>query len=104
MTLKAGEFRRKGDDFVADYEATVFPWSFMNESGRITMHVPAPLLAQLQNGGTIAATGEGVNHRGRTRRVTAQAIPTDASSGRLKIRITAEGFSLTFSGSYHAAE
>jgi len=49
-------------------------------------------------------TGVAKNHRNKPREVTGYAEPssTDGTSGRIKVRIHADGVTLVFDGSYRA--
>jgi len=62
--------------------------------------VPAAELARLTQGHAIEFTGEATNHRNKPRTVTGRAQPAGANSGKIKVRIMADGIELIFNGSY----
>lgn len=100
VTLATGVFARRDGDYTATYEARVRPWFFWSETGRITITLDDDRLRRLSQGERIEFKGEAVNHRGRPRRVTGHAERTDAANGRLKIRLSADGIDLAFTGTY----
>ena len=100
VRLTTTTFVRAGDDFTATYEARVFPWFFWSETGRITIHLPLPALARLAAGETVEFTGQAVNQKDKPRAVTGRAQRTDATSGRIKVRIMADGVELVFNSTY----
>ncbi|HVT72912.1 MAG TPA: hypothetical protein VHD61_07230 [Lacunisphaera sp.] len=100
VTLTAGVFHREGDTFATTYEAKVRPWFFWSETGRITITLPQAELVKLARGERVTFTGQATNHRNKPRRVTGQADRIDAASGKIKVRIEADGFELVFNGSY----
>lgn len=100
VALTTGDFVRTGDGFDSNYEAKVFPWFFWSERGRIAMRVPAAELEKLARGERIEFTGEALNHKGKTRRVTGRAEPADPTSGRIKVRIHVDDVTLVFDGTY----
>lgn len=103
VTLATGEFRRDGETFAATYEAKVFPWFFWGETGAIEIRVPEADLARLVRGETIEFTGDARNQKGKPRRVTGRAQPTDAATGRIKVRIAVDDVELIFNGPYRLA-
>lgn len=103
VTLATGEFRRDGEAFAATYEAKVFPWFFWGETGAIEIRVPEADLARLVRGETIEFAGDARNHKGKPRRVTGRAQPTDAATGRIKVRIAVDDVELIFNGPYRLA-
>ncbi len=103
VVLATTEFRREGERFAATYEAKVFPWFFWGETGAIAIVVPDADLDRLARGETIEFTGDARNHKGKPRRVTGRAQPTDAASGRIKVRIAVDDVALVFDGPYRLA-
>ncbi|MBA3849145.1 MAG: hypothetical protein C0502_04015 [Opitutus sp.] len=103
VTLGTGEFRREGERFTATYEAKVFPWFFWSETGRITITVAAADWERLARGETIEFTGDALNHRNKPRKVAGRALPGDALSGRIKVRIHVDDVELIFNGPYRLA-
>lgn len=100
VTLATSVFEREGSALRATYEAKVFPWFFWGESGRITINLTDANLAALAKGETTEFAGEASNHKGKPRTVTGRAQPTDAVSGKIKVRIGADGYELIFNSTY----
>ncbi|MBI2516760.1 MAG: hypothetical protein HYV95_07565 [Opitutae bacterium] len=103
VTLTAGPFVRDGENFSTTYEAKVRPWFFWGESGTITIKVPAAELQKLAQGQRAEFTGEGFNQKHKRRTVTGYAQPADATTGKIKVRITVDGIELIFNGTYRLA-
>ncbi len=100
VTLTPGVFRREGSTLTATYSVKVFPWFFWGETGRITVTLSDADLARLAKGETAEFTGDGVNQKNRPRKVTGRAQPADATSGKFKVRILADGYELIFNSTY----
>ncbi len=100
VTLTTTDFLARDGGFQATYEAKVRPWFFWGETGSITIRLPATELARLTQGHAVEFTGEATNHRNKPRTVTGRAQPAGATSGKIKVRIMADGIELIFNGSY----
>ena len=100
VTLTTTEFVPQDDSFHASYEAKVRPWFFWGETGRITIKLPATDLTRLALGQTVEFTGEAANQKNKPRTVTGRAQPAGPTSGKIKVRIMADGIELIFNGSY----
>ncbi len=100
VTLIPGVFRREGSTLAATYTVKVFPWFFWGETGRITITLSDAELASLNKGEVVEFTGDGVNQKHKPRKVTGRAQPADATSGKFKIRIAADGYELIFNSTY----
>lgn len=87
VTLQAPAFVRTGNDFTSNYTASVFPFFFESEKGRISVTLTDDDLARLAKGEVVEFKGEGRNEDGELRRVEGKATPADAESGKLKVRI-----------------
>ena len=94
------DFVQPGDSFSSTYEAKVRPWFFWSETGRITIKLPAADLTRLALGQTVEFTGEAANHKNKPRTVTGRAQPANPLSGKIKVRIMADGIELIFNGTY----
>ncbi|MFI5357964.1 MAG: hypothetical protein ACHQ4G_11585 [Opitutales bacterium] len=103
ITLVPGVFVREGDTYTATYEVKVWPWIFWGETGRATIRIPAADLARAKRGETVNFRGEGINQKKRLRKLTGRVQPDNAGSGKIKIRITADGYTLVFNGTYRFA-
>lgn len=78
---------REGGTYVAPYAAEVFPFFFYNEEGVLRVDVTDAQLEQLARGETIEFSGRGVRSDGVERRVAGKATPSDADTGRIKVRV-----------------
>ncbi|MEY2880391.1 MAG: hypothetical protein RLZZ15_2771 [Verrucomicrobiota bacterium] len=87
VTLTITPATRKSGAYEADYAAKVFPYFFMGEKGKLTLDAPDELLRRLARGETVDFTGRATNTDGDPRRIEGTAIPADATSGKLKVRI-----------------
>lgn len=100
VTLTVGTFERSGDKWTTTYNAKVFPWFPWSEHGDITIAVTDVDLARLAKGETVEFTGEAQNHKRKPRKVTGRAQPANDHSGKIKVRINADGIELIFNGAY----
>jgi len=100
VTLITTDFLQQDESFKAAYEAKVRPWFFWGETGEITIKLPVTDLTRLALGQTIEFTGEAANHRNKPRTVTGRAQPAGPTSGKIKVRIMADGIELIFNGTY----
>lgn len=100
VSLKPGVLTRTGTTLSAHYEVKVKPWVFWSETGQITLTVPELELANLARGERAEFTGTATNHKNKPREVSGYAQPTDATTGKIKVRIQADGFTLIFNSSY----
>jgi hypothetical protein len=104
VTLTTTDFVQTGDEFASTYEAKVRPWFFWGETGRITIKLPGSELTRLALGQTVEFTGEASNHKNKPRTVTGRAQPTEPLSGKIKVRIMADGIELIFNGTYQLTD
>lgn len=101
VTMTFPTFGRKNGIYQAPYSAKVFPFFFSNEKGTLYVEVSDEMLQRLARGETIEFTGRGVRDDGVERRVEGKATPTDAASGRLKVRVfVSQRIELIFNTSY----
>lgn len=103
VTLTTADFTQAGDEFSSTYDAQVRPWFFWGETGRITIKLPAADLVRLALGQTVEFAGEAANQKGKPRTVTGRAQPANPLSGKIKVRIMADGIELIFNGTYQLA-
>lgn len=87
LTLDPLPLRRSGTHFESSYVVRVFPVFFLGETGRISIELPEPELARLQQGATISFTGQAENSDHEKRRVTGTATAQDATTGRINVKI-----------------
>jgi hypothetical protein len=100
VSLTPGIFVRHGASITTTYEAKVRPWFFWGETGVINISISEPDLARLAQGETIDFAGSATNHKNKPRSVTGRAQPLDASTGKIKVRIKADGVELIFNSTY----
>jgi hypothetical protein len=103
VILTTGVFEREGSTLATTYVAKVRPWFFWGETGKITLTLTDTDLANLAKGGKAQFTGAAFNHRNKPRQVTGRAEPANATSGKFKVRIIADGVELIFNGTYQLA-
>jgi len=100
VTLTTEPFVRAGSTLSSTYHAKVWPWFFWGETGRITITLTDANLASMARSETTEFTGEATSHKNKPRQVTGRAQPADAVSGKIKVRILADGYELIFNGGY----
>ena len=100
VALTTEVFVRDGSTLTTTYEAKVFPWFFWGETGRISIILSDANLASIAKGETTEFVGEAFNHKNKPRTVTGRAQPIDATSGKIKVRIGADGYVLIFNSTY----
>ena len=76
------------------------PWFFWSETGNITIVLTDAALVNLAKGQTVEFTGDGVNQKNKPRKITGRAQPSNGSSGKIKVRVMADGIELIFNGTY----
>ena len=87
VSMTMPTFVRVTGGFEAPYDARVFPFFFYNEMGRLRVEMPDDALRQLERGEPVEFKGRAVRDDGAERRVEGKATPTDAASGKLKVRV-----------------
>ncbi len=101
VKLTTPAFKRDGVTLSTTYDARVTPWFFWNESGQITITLSESDFEALAKGQTVEFKGEGKNQKNKPRTITGRAQPTDEKSGKIKVRVKADGVELIFNGTYH---
>ncbi len=104
VRLTTGTFERTDSTLAATYEAKVVPWFFWGETGRISITLTDTDLASMARGETAEFTGEAFNHKNKPRQVTGRVQPATATSGKIKVRIMADGIELIFNSTYEFAD
>jgi hypothetical protein len=101
VSLAMTPFVRTGATYVSSYTAKVFPYFIFNERGRIVINASEDDVDRLEHGATIFVAGRAVNDSGDHRRIECRAMPADAGSGRIKVRVViTQGIALTFNTTY----
>jgi hypothetical protein len=87
VALTMTPFTRANGVYEAGYNARVFPFFFYNESGKLLVEISDEMLRKLEHGEAVEFHGRGIRDNGAERRVEGKATPTDATSGKLKVRV-----------------
>ena len=87
VTMTMPRFTRKDGAFSSTYQARVFPYFFSSEKGALSIKFSDDELRRLERGETVAFTGRAENTDGEERRIEGRAAPTDAASGKIKVRV-----------------
>jgi len=92
---------RHGATYVTTYAAKVFPYFFCGENGQLWINFSDDELRRLARGETVAFTGNARNDDGQERRVEGRVAPTDATGGKIKVRVfVSKRIELIFNTSY----
>jgi hypothetical protein len=87
VTMTMPPFVRHAGVYETEYTAKVFPYFFLNETGRISIDFSDEQLRQLAGRQAVEFKGRGVRADGVDRRVEGKATPADATSGKIKVRV-----------------
>lgn len=87
VTLTMPLFQRVGARYESSYAARVFPYFFYNERGSLVIDFSDDQLSRLAQGERVDFQGQAHNEAGELRRIEGHATPTDALSGKIKVRI-----------------
>jgi len=87
VSMTMPTFERKGIVYEAGYTAKVFPYFFYSEHGQLFIEVSDEALHRLARGESIEFTGRGVSRGGTIRHVEGRAVPANATSGKIKVRV-----------------
>ena len=101
VSLTMPAFVRENGVYESSYAAKVFPYFFSNEQGRLGIALSNENLRKLERGEPVEFSGRAVNTAGEERRVEGKATPTDAASGKIKVRVfVSKRIELIFNTSY----
>lgn len=101
VTLTTPPFVRDADTYHSTYSAKVFPFFFYNEKGRLSITLSDDDLRELAAGHRVYFTGEAFSSKDEPRRVEGHADPTNATSGRIKVRVwVSKNIELIFNTTY----
>lgn len=87
VSMTMPTFQRRGITYSSSYVAKVFPFFFESEKGQLSIDLPDEDLRRLERGEVVQFTGRGINTDGDERRIEGRAIPTDAHTGKIKVRV-----------------
>lgn len=102
VSMTMPPFHRAGITYSSSYVAKVFPYFFQSEKGELSIDIPDEDLRRLERGEVVQFTGRGLNTDGEDRRIEGRAIPTNAQSGKIKVRVfVSKRIQLIFNTTYH---
>ena len=102
VALTLPPLERHQNEYTTTYEATVFPFFFYNETGRLRIECSDEQLRRLERGERVAFQGRAQRANGSEHRVEGTVTPTDATSGKVKVRVFATmSVELIFNTTYH---
>ena len=87
VTMTMPTFQRIGARYESSYVARVFPYFFYNERGTLAIDFTAEQLTRLDRGERVDFQGRARSESGEPRRIEGHATPTDATSGKIKVRV-----------------
>jgi hypothetical protein len=87
VTMTTPRFTRKDGAFSSTYNARVFPYFFSSEKGKLSINISDDELRRLERGETVQFTGHAENSDGEARRIEGRAVPTNPTSGKIKVRV-----------------
>jgi hypothetical protein len=97
-------FVRRNGVYQSHYIAKVFPYFFWGEQGWIAIEMPDETLRQLAKGQAVQFKGRGMNSDGEERHIEGRAVPADANSGKIKVRVfISKRIQLIFNTTYRIA-
>ena len=101
VSLALPPLERHQDAYTTTYKATVFPFFFYNETGRLWIECSDEQLHRLERGERVAFHGRAQRADGGEHRVEGTVTPTDATSGKVKVRVFAtQSIELIFNTTY----
>ncbi|MEO7598087.1 MAG: hypothetical protein ABIV50_04100 [Opitutus sp.] len=101
VALTMPTLQRSGITYSSTYAAKVFPYFFESEKGELSINLPQSDLERLERGEVVQFTGRGKNISGGERRIEGRAIPTDARTGKIKVRVfVSKNVQLIFNTTY----
>src|SRR3954468_5940092 len=105
VTMTMPPFTRKDGAFSSTYNARVFPYFFESEKGKLSITISDDELRRLERGETVQFTGRAENTDGQERRIEGRAVPTNATSGKIKVRVlVSKKIELIFNTTYRFPE
>lgn len=101
VRLNLSPLERQDGAYLAGYTAKVFPFFFFDEHGAFRIAVSDDDLRRLARGETITFTGQAQTSGGAPRRIEGRAVPQDANSGKIKVRVfVSKDVQLIFNSTY----
>lgn len=87
VSLTMPAFVRTNGVYASTYVAKVFPYFFYNEKGTLKVEISDEMLRRLERGEPVEFKGKAEREDGAERRVEGKATPSDATSGKIKVRV-----------------
>lgn len=87
VSMTMPTLQRTGITYASTYNAKVFPYFFQSEKGELSIDIPDEDLRRLERGEVVHFVGRAQNTDRESRRIEGRAIPTDAKSGKIKVRV-----------------
>ena len=87
VTMTMPTFHRNAARYESSYAARVFPYFFYNERGSLAIEFTDEQLTRLDRGERVDFHGQAKSESGEPRRIEGHATPTDATSGKIKVRV-----------------
>lgn len=87
VTLTMPVFLREGGTYATTYAAKVFPYFFYNEKGKLWIDFSDEELRRLERKEVVNFTGRATSNDGEPRRIEGRAVPEDATTGKIKVRV-----------------
>ncbi len=100
-SLKIGTLRRKAATYTGEYDLKVSPWSFKNETGKLTMMVSDEAIQKLAMGMAVDFKGTVITHgESLVRQVIARATPAGKEHGSVTFSFANEAKNVVFNSKY----
>jgi len=101
VSLAVTPFIRQAGVYHSNYVAKVFPYFFWGERGWIAIDMSDADLRRLALGEVVQFKGRGRNDDGEERHIEGRAVPADAHSGKIKVRVfVSKRIQLIFNSTY----
>jgi hypothetical protein len=105
VTMTMPRLTRKEGVFSSTYNARVFPYFFSSEKGKLSIALSDDELRRLERGETVQFTGRAENSDGEERKIEGRAVPENATSGKIKVRVfVSKKIELIFNTTYRFPE
>jgi hypothetical protein len=87
VSMEVPRFTRSGTTYESTYAVKVFPYSFLDEHGRLQITVTDETLGRFAAGRPFNFTGRAIRADGRVRKIEGRVYPTGPSAGRISVRV-----------------
>jgi hypothetical protein len=101
-SLKVSPLKRRGGNYVGEYQLKVRPYFFKSEKGSLLLVASDASVRKLQAGTAMNFTGKAVTRKdGRTHIVLGKATPSSGDRGSVMFSIITDNGTMVFNTSYH---